>query len=616
LYKLPDIINLLSDRIANQIAAGEVIQRPASAVKELLENAIDAGASEIQLVIKDAGKELIQVIDNGKGMSPTDARMSFERHATSKIQKIEDLFSIRTMGFRGEALASMAAVAQMELKTRQAHDEVGSHIIIEGSEVISQEPYATAIGTNIMLKNLFFNVPARRNFLKSNTTELRNILDEFTRIALAYPAITFKYFSNGVAQYNLPTGSLKSRIVGLFGSSYEKKLVPVSEQTDFLNIHGFIGKPDAATKTRGLQYFFLNNRFIKNNYLNHALVQAYQGLIEKDNFPFYVLFLEIDPARVDVNVHPTKQEVKFDDDKLMYAYLNAAVKHSLARNNMAPSIDFSLSSDIQQLPSVQLPASQRDIASAQSGYLSNSFSGKNQAHFIDKKDGLSRWKDIYQIAASIPDHPINQQTTQSTIPSVISTQEHAPLSVSKQNVLLVQGNMLVTTVKSGLMYINIRRAQERIWYERLMSQWEDGNTPSQRVLFPLTYEVAPQDEGLLLELLPDLSRIGFDITHFGKNTFVVQGIPSGMSSGEEQNILNELLEQLKHESNNATALPAQQMLVKVAQRLAQYIDNMLQPERQQALIDELFACMQPEYTAGGKKVFGVMRKEELDELLG
>lgn len=609
---MPDIINLLSDRIANQIAAGEVIQRPASAVKELLENAIDAGATEIQLVIKDAGKELIQVIDNGKGMSPTDARMSFERHATSKIQKIEDLFSIRTMGFRGEALASMAAVAQMEMKTRQDQDEVGTHIIIEGTEVGSQESCATAIGTNIMLKNLFFNVPARRNFLKSNTTELRNILDEFTRIALAYPAIAFKYFSNGVTQYSLTTGSLKSRIVGLFGNSYDKKMVPVSEQTDFLNIHGFIGKPDAATKTRGLQYFFLNNRFIKNNYLNHALVQAYEGLIEKDSFPFYVLFLEIDPARVDVNVHPTKQEVKFDDDKLMYAYLNAAVKHALARNNMAPSIDFSLSSDIQQLPSVQLPASQQDIASAQSGYLSNSFREKNQAHFIDKKDGLSHWKDIYQIATVIPEHSISQQAT---IPSIISTQEHAPLSISKQNVLLLQGNMLVTTVKSGLMYIHIRRAQERIWYERLMSQWEDGNTPSQRILFPLTYEVAPQDEGLLLELLPDLSRIGFDITHFGKNTFVVQGIPSGMSSGEEQNILNELLEHLKHESNNATALPAQQMLVKVAQRLAQYVDNMIQPERQQALIDELFACTQPEYTANGKKVFGVMRKESLDELL-
>lgn len=613
---VPDIINLLSDHIANQIAAGEVIQRPASAVKELLENAVDAGATEIQLVIKDAGKELIQVIDNGKGMSPTDARMSFERHATSKIQKIEDLFSIRTMGFRGEALASMAAVAQMELKTRRAEDEVGSQIIIEGSEVLSQEPCAAAFGTNIMLKNLFFNVPARRNFLKSNTTELRNIVDEFTRIALAHPAVAFRYFSNGTEQYHLQSGSLKARIVALFGNSYEKKLVPVSEQTDFLNIHGFVGKPDAATKTRGMQYFFLNNRFIRSNYLNHALVQAYDGLIPKDLFPFYILFLELDPARVDVNVHPTKQEVKFEDDQLMYAYLNASVKHSLARNNIAPSLDFSLSSEIQQLPSVQLPQSRQDVAAAQNSYLSNSFSQKNQAHFIDKKDGLIRWKEVYEIAGSIPEKNMTQAEIQTNLPSAMQQKSTLSGGSNKQNILLVQGSMLVTTVKSGLMYIHIRRAQERIWYERLMSQWEDGKTPSQRVLFPLSYETMPQDEALLLSLIPDLARIGFDITQFGKNTFVVHGIPSGMTAGEEKNVLDELLEHSKNESNKATEVNAHAMLVKIARRMAVAQTDYFQPENQQALIDELFACSQPEFTPNGKKVFGVMPKEELDSLLG
>jgi len=615
---VPDIINLLSDHIANQIAAGEVIQRPASAVKELLENAVDAGATEVQLVIRDAGKELIQVIDNGKGMSPVDARMSFERHATSKIQKIEDLFSIRTMGFRGEALASMAAVGQIEMKTRQTDAEVGTHIIIEGSEVRSQEVCATAVGTNIMLKNLFFNVPARRNFLKSNTTELRNIVDEFTRVALAHPAVCFRYFNNGTEQYNLQPGSLKARLIGLFGNTYEKKLVPVSEQTDFLNIHGFIGRPDAATKTRGLQYFFLNNRFIRSNYLNHALVAAYEGLIEKDSFPFYVLFLEVDPSRVDVNVHPTKQEVKFEDDKLMYAYLNAAVKHALARNNMAPAIDFSLNADIQQLSSVQVPASRQQVEATRSGYLSQSFGEKNQAHFIEQKDSLSRWKEMYQLAGSItPSQQADaQQSVPTTIPSAISGSEHTPVSNIRQNILLVQGSILVTTVKSGLMYIHIRRAQERIWYERLMSQWEDGNTPSQRILFPLTYEVMPQDESLLIELIPDMARIGFDIAHFGKNTFVIQGIPSGMNSGEEKNILDELLEQLKHESANATASNAHHMIAKVAKRLSYATGSIQQPETQQALIDELFACTQPEYTPNGKKVFGVLRKEELDGLLG
>lgn len=613
---VPDIINLLSDHIANQIAAGEVIQRPASAVKELLENAVDAGATEIQLVIKDAGKELIQVIDNGKGMSPTDARMSFERHATSKIQKIEDLFSIRTMGFRGEALASMAAVAQMELKTRRAEDEVGSQIIIEGSEVLSQEPCATAFGTNIMLKNLFFNVPARRNFLKSNTTELRNIVDEFTRIALAHPAVAFRYFSNGTEQYHLQSGSLKARIVALFGNSYEKKLVPVSEQTDFLNIHGFVGKPDAATKTRGMQYFFLNNRFIRSNYLNHALVQAYDGLIPKDFFPFYILFLELDPARVDVNVHPTKQEVKFEDDQLMYAYLNASVKHALARNNIAPSLDFSLSSEIQQLPSVQLPQSQQDVAAARSSYLSNSFSQKNQAHFIDKKDGLSRWKEVYEIAGRLPEKNMTQAEIQANLPSAVQQKSALSGGSNKQNILLVQGSMLVTTVKSGLMYIHIRRAQERIWYERLMSQWEDGKTASQRVLFPLSYETMPQDEALLLSLIPDMARIGFDITQFGKNTFVVHGIPSGMTAGEEKNVLDELLEHSKNESNKATEVNAHAMLVKIARRMAVAQTDYFQPENQQALIDELFACSQPEFTPNGKKVFGVMPKEDLDNLLG
>lgn len=613
---MSDIINLLSDHIANQIAAGEVIQRPSSAVKELLENAIDAGATEIQLVIKDAGKELIQVIDNGKGMSPTDARMSFERHATSKIQKIEDLFTIRTMGFRGEALASMAAVAQMDMKTRRAEDEVGTQIIIEGSDVMHQHPCAAPIGTNIMLKNLFFNVPARRNFLKSNTTELRNIVDEFIRIALAYPAVAFRYFSNGTEQYNLTSGSLKARIVALFGNSYDKKLVPVSEQTDFLNIHGFVGKPDAATKTRGMQYFFLNNRFIRSNYLNHALVQAYDGLIPKDLFPFYILFLELDPARVDVNVHPTKQEVKFEDDQLMYAYLNSSVKHALARNNIAPSLDFSLSPDIQQLASVQLPQSSKDIDRASSGYLSNSFAQKNQAHFIDKKDGLIRWKEVYEIAGSVPEKQYTQTEIQSNNTSIAAQKSALSGGSLKQNILLVQGSILVTTVKSGLMYIHIRRAQERIWYERLMSQWEDGKAASQSVLFPLNYEVMPQDESLLLSLLPDLSRIGFDISHFGKNTFVVQGIPSGMNAGEEKNILDELLENSKNEHHKATEITAHTMLVKIAKRMAQSTTDYSQAENQQALIDELFACSQAEFSLSGKKVFGVIPKEDLDSLLG
>ena len=616
-YSVSDVIQLLSDHIANQIAAGEVIQRPASAVKELLENAIDAGATEIQLVVKDAGKELIQVIDNGKGMSPTDARMSFERHATSKIRNIDDLFRIRTMGFRGEALASVAAVAQVEMKTRLANSDIGTRICIEGTEVKLQEPCATPPGTNIMIKNLFFNVPARRHFLKSNTTEFRHIIDEFTRIALAHPKIGFRLWHNGAEQFHLEGGNLKTRIVGLLGSSYEKNLVPVEEQTELLNITGFIGKPEAATRTRGMQFFFVNNRFIRNAYLHHAVVGAYEGLIEKESFPFYVLFLETDPARVDVNVHPTKQEVKFDDDRMMYAYLNAAVKHALARYNIAPSLDFSLSSEITQLPAVQLPQTEEQVSKTQGSYLYNTFSQRNQAHFIDKKDGLERWKELYEIASKpAADRAPEPREAAHVLPSEGLYRQQESFAGSGGNSLLVQGAMLVTTVKSGLMVVHIRRAQERIWYERLLQEWNTGQTPSQQLLFPVSYELPPHDALLLQEVLPDLARIGFDIAPFGPNTFVVQGVPTALPAGEEKNVLDEVIDQLRHESPDAVARRSERLLTQLAQRLSRNKHAIQQPEGQQALIDELFACSQPEYTPSGKKVFTMLRKEALDDLLG
>lgn len=611
-----EIIQLLSDHIANQIAAGEVIQRPASAVKELLENAIDAGATAIQLVIKDAGKELIQVIDNGKGMSPIDARMCFERHATSKIKSVDDLFKIRTMGFRGEALASIAAVAQVEMKTKQEENEVGSKIVIEGTEVKLQEPCATVTGTNLMVKNLFFNVPARRHFLKTNSTEYRHIIDEFTRIALAYPQITFRLWHNGAEQFHLEAGNLKTRIVGLLGNSQGKNLVPVEEETEFLSINGFIGKPEAATRTRGMQFFFINNRFIRNAYLHHALTTAYEGLIEKDAFPFYVLFLETDPARVDVNVHPTKQEVKFEDDRMMYAYLNAAVKHALSRYNIAPSLDFTLNPEITHLPSVQLPQTEQHISNTQNSYLYNAFQQKNQAHFIDKNDGLKRWKELYQIAQKPAEESNFPENTnqQEAIPSLHTTKETT--ITSEKNILLVQGSMLITTVKSGLMLIHIRRAQERIWYERLLQEWNSGQTASQQLLFPVSYELSPHDAVLLNEVLPDLARVGFDIAPFGQNTFVVQGLPSALPSGEEKNVLDEVIDQLRNESNDAVAQRSDKLLVQLARRLSRNKHAIQQPEGQQALIDELFACTQPEYTSDGKKVFTMLKKESLDEMLG
>lgn len=608
---MADIIQLLSDHIANQIAAGEVIQRPASAVKELLENAVDAGAKEIQLIVKDAGKELIQVIDNGGGMSTTDARMSFERHATSKIKDINDLFSIRTKGFRGEALASIAAVAQVELKTKKADAEAGTKIIIEGTEVKRQEPCATADGTNLMVKNLFFNVPARRHFLKSNTTEFRHIVDEFTRVALAHPDIAFRLTHNNTEQFHLEAGNLKMRVKTLLGNSYEKNLVPVEEKTDLLNITGFIGKPEAATRTRGMQFFFINNRFIRSPYLHHAVVGAYEGLIEKEHFPFYVLFLELDPARVDVNVHPTKQEVKFEDDRMIYAYMNAAVKHALAKYNIAPSLDFTLSPEIQNLSSVQLPSTDEQKSKTEKGYLYNTFTNKGQAHFIERKDSMKEWKKLYEIANDTAPEVQPQEQQAPSLHQHTETQ-----ALRNHNILLVQGSMLLTTVKSGLMLIHIRRAQERIWYERLLQEWNQGSSPSQQLLFPISLELPPQDAILLGEVLPDLARLGFDISPFGKNTYVVQGIPPELPSGEERNVLDEVIDQLKHESPDAANKRQDTLLIHMARRLSRNKHAIQQPEGQEALIDELFACTQPEYTPGGKRVFKMIRKEELDDMLG
>ncbi|HEY4208308.1 MAG TPA: DNA mismatch repair endonuclease MutL, partial [Puia sp.] len=388
---MPDIIHLLPDNIANQIAAGEVIQRPASAVKELLENAVDAEATEIKLIVQDAGKSLIQVVDNGKGMSETDARMAFERHATSKIRNIDDLFHIRTMGFRGEALASIAAVAQVELKTKRQEDETGACLEIENSKVVRQEPVACPRGTNFAMKNLFFNVPARRNFLKSNAAEMRHIVEEFTRVALAFPSVFFSLTGNGQQLMHLEKGSLKQRAVQILGQTQNARLVSVQENTDYLNIYGFVGKPETARKTRGDQFLFVNQRYIRSPYLNHAIMNAYHDMIAQDSYPLYVLFIDLDPTQLDINVHPTKQEIKFEDEKIVYAFVQAAVKHALAQFSVTPTLDFDLDPNIQRLDAVSKPVSEEKKASVTSSSLYQTFTQKNQAHFIEpsQKSDLS-----------------------------------------------------------------------------------------------------------------------------------------------------------------------------------------------------------------------------------
>lgn len=606
---MPDVIQLLSDHIANQIAAGEVIQRPSSAVKELLENAIDAGATEIQLIIKDAGKELIQVIDNGCGMSVTDARMSFERHATSKIKSIDDLFTIRTMGFRGEALASIAAVAQVEMKTRQLTSDVATRLVIEGTEVKSQEPCAAPVGTSIAIKNLFYNVPARRQFLKSNTTEFKHIIDEFTRVALANPQVGFRLWHNSVEQYNLEIGNLKTRIVSLLGSNHEKNLVPVQEETELLTIKGFIGKPEASTRTRGMQFFFVNDRFIRSSYLHHAVLSGYEGLIEKESFPFYVLFLDTDPARVDVNVHPTKQEVKFEDDRLMYTYLNASIKHALARYNIAPSLDFSLNPEITHLPSVNIPQTEKQRNETEKGYLYNTFTQRNQAHFIEQKNSREQWKQLYDIAQKKSTPQLSP-----TQPESLYDESKNESTITKQ--ILIYDKYLLTTIKSGFILVYIQRAQERIWYERLENNLQQKMLSSQKLLFPVNLEMSAQDSLLLKDILPDLQQIGFDIEPFGNNSFVIHGIPGPLQNGEEKEILEKILEDLKNESHQVRSSYSEKLVLQLAKRLSLYTSALQQPEAQQNLIDELFGCTQPEYTPTGKKVFSILKKENLEELLG
>jgi len=416
-----NIIRHLPQNIANQIAAGEVIQRPASAVKELLENAVDAGATKVQLLVAEAGKSLLQVIDNGKGMSEIDARNCFGRHATSKITAIEDLYQIRTMGFRGEALASIAAVSQVILRTRREEDELGTEVEVENSKVLRQEPCQSDVGTSITMKNLFFNVPARRNFLKGDNVEMKHVTEEFMRVALAFPHVFFSLTSNGRELYHLGAGTLKQRVVQLMGNGFDGKLVQVGEKTDYLDIHGFIGKPDTAKKTRGDQFLFVNNRFIRNPYLNHAVISAFEEMIPAGSFPFFVLFIELDPAQVDVNVHPTKQEIKFTDEKLVYAFVRSAIRHALAQFSVAPSMDFGLDPSIQQLDAVSKPFTSDRQEQAQSGSLYKSFIDRNQAHRIETGSNLSNWRDFFDSTPAVPGLKSGAIENSPSIPSTSST---------------------------------------------------------------------------------------------------------------------------------------------------------------------------------------------------
>ena len=600
---MTDIIHLLPDNIANQIAAGEVIQRPGSAVKELLENAVDAGADEIKLIINDAGKALVQVIDNGKGMSETDARLSFERHATSKIKNIDDLFRIKTMGFRGEALASIAAVAQVELKTKRAEDASGTYIEIENSKVKLQEPIAFNKGTSIAMKNLFFNVPARRNFLKSNTAELKHIVDEFIRVAMAFPEIFFSLQSNGQEVFHLEKGNLKQRILQILGNNYNAKLVNVNEQTDYLNITGFVGKPEAAKKTRGDQYLFVNNRFIKSAYLNHAIMNAFSDMIPKDSFPMYALFIDLDPAQLDINVHPTKQEIKFEDDKIVYAFVQATVKHALAQFSITPTLDFELDASIQQLDSINKPMTDEQRSNtANASSLFKTFSQKNQAHLAERSGDLKHWKDFYE-----------SPSTTTANPSVEKLHKEYE---ADQPLMQLHNSYVVMQKQNGFLVIHQQNAHERILYEKYTHAVAGKPIATQQSLFPTTIALSMTDAIELQELLPDMKELGYQIEHFGQQTFVIQGTPADVDAGNEKMVIEKMLEEYKHFSSDVKFSKREKLIRSMASQHAIKAGVSLSQKEMQQLTSDLFGCEVANTSPNGKPTYMSFYKEEMDKLFG
>ncbi len=598
-------IKLLPDSVANQIAAGEVIQRPASAVKEMLENSVDSGATEINLLIKDAGKTLIQVSDNGSGMSVIDARMCFERHATSKITKAEDLFAIHTLGFRGEAMASIAAIAQVEVKTRPHDDELGTCLRIEGSKVLSQEPCPCKTGTTISVKNLFFNVPARRNFLKSNNAETRHILEEFNRVALINSQIAFGFVHNEKVVFRLPKGSLKARIVGVFGKVYDQRLIPVQQKTDILSISGFIVKPEYSKKTRGEQYFFVNNRFIKHPYLNHAVSNAFSELMPADAFPSFFIHIEIDPADIDINIHPTKTEINFKDARYVYAVLHAAVKQSVGMYNLTPTLDFDTEPGIDMV--FQNPAGAEikpPEIKVDPDY--NPFNKTNKTTitrgFPSKPHNNLGWEKFFQAQNESEKPKENISDSQNKL----WENEHQPTTFFQ-----VHQRYIVCNVRSGLLLIDQQKAHERVLYEHYLKLLSGGQQTSQQQLFPHDIYFSPEDVSILNEMKPMLIQLGYRLESVGPNRFVVNGIPVDVSDKEVQANLELLIEDYKKFSiepgKDKTIRLARAMAAQVSVKAGASLSN----EEMASLFNRLFQCQLPDTAPDGSKILGIIRLEEL-----
>ncbi len=613
---MADIIQLLPDHVANQIAAGEVVQRPASVVKELLENAIDAGATTIKLIVKDAGKTLIQVIDDGKGMSITDARLSFERHATSKIRTADDLFQLHTKGFRGEALASIAAIAHVELKTKQEQDDVGTAIIIEGSNVASQEVVVTPKGTSIAVKNLFFNIPARRNFLKSNTVELRHIIDEFHRVALAHSNISFAMYNNGSETCNLPVSNYRQRIVNIFGNKTNEKLVPVEEDTEVLKISGFVGKPEYAKKTRGEQYFFVNNRFIKSAYLNHAIASAFDGLLKNGTHPSYFLNLKVDPQTIDINIHPTKTEIKFDDEHTLYALLRSAVKHSLGQFNIAPVLDFERDSNLDtpygynktetNTPTIEVDKSFNPFQEE------TKFKSKGLTY---KKESTAGWENLYvglESKGTKTQQDFSEIHFESEEPtgSIFDDDKH----VDKiQTTYQLHNKYIVSTIKSGMLVIDQHRAHQRILYEDFLKNMTIKEAVSQQLLFPLQLHFSVQDIEIINQLKEDLEHTGFIFSSVNKESVEIIGVPVSVPESEVSIILEQLISDVENEVPDAHFSATDLLAKSMAKSLAIKTGQALQKDEQEHLVNRLFACKEPNVSPTNRATFITMSVDELDK---
>ncbi|WP_431122208.1 DNA mismatch repair endonuclease MutL [Flagellimonas flava] len=613
---MADIIKLLPDHVANQIAAGEVVQRPASVVKELLENAIDAGATLIKLIVKDGGKALLQVVDNGKGMSETDARLSFERHATSKISSAQDLFNLQTKGFRGEALASIAAIAHVDMLTRIEGMEVGTHIKIEGSKVVSQEVVATPKGTSISVKNLFFNIPARRNFLKSNQVELRHITDEFHRVALVHPNIEFHFYNNGSEIFNLPKVSHRQRIAHVFGSRMTERLVPVEEETEVVNISGFICKPEFAKKSRGEQFFFANNRFIKSPYLHHAVVSAFEGLIKPDAFPGYFIYLEVDPKSIDINIHPTKTEVKFDDEQALYAMLRSTVKHSLGQFNVAPVLDFEHDPNLDTpyaykekgavLPKVTVDA---DFNPFQDTVKTTASKPAFQ------KQSAKAWENLYQGLDMEETGGFSsvEIETDTVVQGVMYSEDE--METQAGTTFQLQRKYVVSTIKSGLLVVHQNRAHERILFEKFLGEITVKEGVSQQLLFPLELSFSKQDLGVLTEVRESLYNVGFAFEDLDQETVKVTGVPIMVSESGIGTVLDRLIADYKEGYQEGSISQAELLAEALSRNLAVKTGEVLDHESQLALVNNLFGCKEPTLSPRQKQIYTIISEGDIDKKL-